>query len=338
MAVITDANQEIIVTGFAYNSNNYDYLTIKYSAYGDTVWSRRYDGGLTDLADDVAIDCDNNIIVTGSSYGSFDTTAYLTIKYNPVGDTLWIKSFVSPSYVYNQSEGVATDFNNNVIVTGNASSWPRIIKYTPLGDTLWTLNFPTYSGLEESKDVAVDTVGNIYIIANCNKFFMYDYDYFIAKISPVGDTVWTVLFREAIDDYDEYPYGVAVNLAGDLIVTGIEFNGTDFDYLTVKYSQGSFIEEDRVASSTITKFKVYPNPFRSKLMMEFIGNSEEVVNIRIYDVNGRMIRNLSEKNVAKSNEIIIWDDMDKCKLSAGIYFVKIETSIKSEIQKIIKLR
>jgi hypothetical protein len=167
---------------------------------------------------------------------------------------------------------------------------------------------------------------------------MYDYDYFIAKISPVGDTVWTVLFREAIDDYDEYPYGVAVNLAGDLIVTGIEFNGTDFDYLTVKYSQGSFIEEDRVASSTITKFKVYPNPFRSKLMMEFIGNSEEVVNIRIYDVNGRMIRNLSEKNVAKSNEIIIWDDMDKCKLSAGIYFVKIETSIKSEIQKIIKLR
>jgi hypothetical protein len=68
------------VTGTSSNSVNDDYLTIKYDANGNIVWSKIYDGGKDDKCIGIAVDPSGNVYVTGQSFigSNYDC---LTIKY-----------------------------------------------------------------------------------------------------------------------------------------------------------------------------------------------------------------------------------------------------------------
>ena len=85
--VAVDSEDNVIVTGYTTNeTGNTNYYTIKYDKDGNEIWSKSYDGGNNDEAYSVAVDSEDNIIVTGySSDGS--TYNYYTIKYEtvPVG-------------------------------------------------------------------------------------------------------------------------------------------------------------------------------------------------------------------------------------------------------------
>jgi len=80
-----DSNNDIIVTGYScgLNIGPDDYLTIKYSSTGVPLWTNRYHAGndSEDKAYAVAVDADNNVIVTG--FSSPSGLGYcLTAKYN----------------------------------------------------------------------------------------------------------------------------------------------------------------------------------------------------------------------------------------------------------------
>lgn len=219
--VATDREGNVIVTGYSeVGHGNYNYHTIKYSADGDTLWSRTYDGGGIDWAYGVATDGDNNIIVTGcsDSSGEYDY-CYYTIKYAPNGDTLWSR-YGSVGWAH----AVATDRDGNIIVTGHSGSpGSKIsgyctIKYTSDGDTLWTRTYYGASG--GARGVATDVDSNI--IVTGSSFLTIKYD-------PNGDTLWT---RAHDSGGDDHAYGVATDNKGNVIVTGDSYY---CDYYTIKY-------------------------------------------------------------------------------------------------------
>ncbi|MFD3000299.1 hypothetical protein ACFS7Z_07995, partial [Pontibacter toksunensis] len=79
----------VYVTGSSSDTNTSlgtDYLTVRYdAATGEEVWAERYNsmGSNEDLAVDVALDLEGNVIVTGSSYRGPETNNdFLTIKYS----------------------------------------------------------------------------------------------------------------------------------------------------------------------------------------------------------------------------------------------------------------
>ncbi|NYT13687.1 MAG: hypothetical protein GKC01_04155 [Candidatus Methanofastidiosa archaeon] len=78
--VIVDLNDNIIVTGTTrVNGLNYGFCTIKYDPQGELLWEKIYVHDRNDQANGVAIDSENNIIVTG---GSDDINwDFLTVKY-----------------------------------------------------------------------------------------------------------------------------------------------------------------------------------------------------------------------------------------------------------------
>ncbi|GAF95336.1 unnamed protein product, partial [marine sediment metagenome] len=95
-ALALDAAGNVYVTGESYVSTRYyDYATLKYDADGNELWAARYNGpeDQSDIANAVAVDGSGNVYVTGYASCSGGSVDYATIKYDPNGDTLWVRFY-----------------------------------------------------------------------------------------------------------------------------------------------------------------------------------------------------------------------------------------------------
>ena len=80
-----------------------------------------------------------------------------------------------------------------------------------------------------------DSEGNTYITGGSSSTSQPAGDFFTIKVSPGGNIIWEK--REPAVMYAvEYGMQMAFDSAGDLVVTGIKWNGTDVDIRTVKYN------------------------------------------------------------------------------------------------------
>ncbi|MFA5034091.1 MAG: T9SS type A sorting domain-containing protein [bacterium] len=138
--VVCDKHNNIIVGGCVYNGEGYAYCTLKYSAQGTLLWSRILNNSVSpysDMETDVAVDNDNNIVVTGMGHPN-----YCTVKYDSMGTELWRKNFYNGGTRYSNPH-LTTDIHNNVIVSlrigDNNESY--VVKYSPAGDSLWAIQF-----------------------------------------------------------------------------------------------------------------------------------------------------------------------------------------------------
>lgn len=126
-AMAIDASGNVFVTGGCQHSyNNYDYLTIKYNADLDSIWTRHYNNphmNEYEMAKGLALDAAGNVYVTGMSYsgeqGGYD---YATIKYDPQGATSWIIRYEGAGD--DIPNAIALDQEGNVYVTGYSEKSP----------------------------------------------------------------------------------------------------------------------------------------------------------------------------------------------------------------------
>ncbi len=205
--IAVDSSDNIYVTG---NSSN-NYCTIKYTSSSIAIWTNFYDSGGDDTAYGVAVDSSDNIYVTGQSgtikynssglalwtniiaYGngvavdSSDNfyvtgalnTNYRTVKFSPIGLSLWIKSYNGGGD--DTAYGVAVDSSDNIYVTGQSYNGTNYdyctIKYSSSGSALWTNYYNSGSG-DIAHGIAVATNFNpdrIFItgISRGNDWFTY---------------------------------------------------------------------------------------------------------------------------------------------------------------------
>ncbi|HKZ21581.1 MAG TPA: SBBP repeat-containing protein, partial [candidate division Zixibacteria bacterium] len=166
-ALAVDKSGNVYVTGSSPDSvTSYDYATIKYSSFGDTLWVRRYNGpgNADDLAKALAVDDSGNVYVTGGSYGSGTFNDYATIKYSSAGDTLWVRRYNGPGNLADGASALAVDDSGNVYVTGGSERDYATIKYAPNGDTVWVRRYkgPGFFA-DHASALAVDGSGNVYV-------------------------------------------------------------------------------------------------------------------------------------------------------------------------------
>ncbi len=354
--VAVDAFQNIIITGYGFNGNDYDYLTIKYSPFGDTIWCRRFDRGVNDIGMDVSIDPNNNIIVTGSSCDTL-TALFLafTIKYSENGDTIWTRRFIypapgTPTYAY----GVVADNDSNIIMACvslfGAPQDIRLIKYASSGDTIWTLRFDQgwYIYFFRPRDITVDTANNIFVTGESKRDLYWSYNFQTYKFSPEGDSLWIVDYQFGLNDPDEFGYGVAVDLMGNIYVTGYYDNGNNYDYLTLKYNESGFIAEaNKFENLQPQELIVYPNPFQNHCVIRYALSSEDyasegIATIKIFDTYGCLIKSFSPTTNYSLPNTLVWfgDDNSGQRVASGVYFIHLETSDRKILWKgkVVKLK
>jgi len=223
-----DGSNNVIVTGSSVGTWGYDYATIKYSSAGMPLWTNRYGSWLYNNNQPcaVAVDGNNNVIVTGSSWNgtSFD---YATIKYSAAGQSLWSHRYNGPGNADDEACGVAVDGSNNVIVTG--TSWGghvdcATIKYSSDGVPLWT-NRLGYGG---GYALAVDANNNVIVAGSSYG------DYAMIKYSSDGVPLWTNRYNGPANSGDE-AHAIALDRSGNVIVTGYSAGASSYDFATIKY-------------------------------------------------------------------------------------------------------
>ncbi len=202
-AAALDNSGSLIVVGMVTTARTtfgdalYDYLIIKYDTSGDTLWLRTYDGGGSFPSDDataVAVDADDNIYVTGDSYGT--DTDYLTAKYSPSGDLIWSRRYNGPGNGEDHATALALDETGNVFVTGSSDGGMEnddivTISYSTNGDLQWVNRYDGPPGDEDGGEAISVGPDGLACVAGWSPSLSTANDIMVIKYTAAGDTAWT---------------------------------------------------------------------------------------------------------------------------------------------------
>lgn len=297
---VADANfgsSTIIYTG---SSGTYDRFVAKLNGTtGAFTWAiagSSWSG--PDYNNDVSVDLQNNIYVTGWQTGN-GVQEQIVEKYNSSGVSQWTNYY--PMTGYNPLSSITTDKQGNSYLGFNMNDTTTYGSYT----INTTAPYP----------FATDLIA-------------------IIKIDNTG----TVLYAKAMQDPSSNALAQVTNLALDannnLYICGVVSQTCGFDATTISAGNNTEFLLAKLGSnlsSGINDFNatkndvfIYPNPSRNQLFV----NSNQIESITLIDVNGKIVL---QKQLNSSESI------DITAISAGLYVAKLNfKNGNNTLQKFIK--
>jgi uncharacterized delta-60 repeat protein len=240
-----DAAGNAYITGYSWGTYA-NYATVKYDANGNQMWAKRYVGGYGEIATEVEVDSAGNVYVTGYSGHSVagDAEDFVTIKYSPTGEQLWLNRYDSlPGDKNDQAYEMEINAAGDVLVMGESNDF--ITAETVVhkingasGASVWTKNFSAVMDekLEEYPTaMKLDQNGNIILAGTLFDNFSYNLDSYVAKLNADGVMQWMKTYDGPGDaDYDGDPK-LAVDAGGN-VYAGVSSEGfANFDMQIIKY-------------------------------------------------------------------------------------------------------
>lgn len=248
-AIAVDASGNVYITGYAKNKiTGNDFLTIKFNALGDTVWTRPYNGlgNGTDKATSIFVDAVGNVYVTGSTDNDpsvLSNDDYVTVKYNSAGLKLWAATFNGAANGTDKASGMLVDASGNVFVTGksfNGTNYDIVtVKYNSAGVQQNSIVYSGGNGDDVPNAIAIDGNSNIYITGQSVAANLLD-DCITLKYNSALTQTWLQTFNGTGNKNDRN-YAIALDASGNVYVTGETDILTapldkNYDCLTIKYN------------------------------------------------------------------------------------------------------
>lgn len=275
-SIKTDSNRNIIITG-SFRSSTIDFGTnsltnvgssdtfiAKYDENGDLIWVKRIAGTSFENPNDLTIDSNDNIIITGrfgsttmsdgtNSLSNTGVSSMFLLKYSSTGDFQWSKYWSGSSL--NKGVGVTTDSLNNVILAGNygdttinfdgiilncETTSSAIVKYDYNGNIIWAKTCS--EGKYKVNSISSDSFGNIFLsgFTLCPTLYFGistlinsgGYDAIITKYDSSGNEVFG---KYVGGNLDEYGVKVTTDLNNNQILLG-SFKSSSLNFGTTVIS------------------------------------------------------------------------------------------------------
>ena len=206
-----DESENPVVCGVKTNGSTKDFAIVKFSSStGDILWKQIYDTGNDDEARDVCVDNDGFIYLAGNTYNGTDYD-WLLIKYDP--DHLIVST--------------STDDEGNIITTTTTTTTIE-----------WLMTYDS-GGNDKVFGVACQATGTFYItgfqdVSGTEDILTIKYD------TNTTSSTSTILWKHIWDAGDEdVGYDLSLDKDGYLYLVGKTNNGSNLDYLIVKYDTNS---------------------------------------------------------------------------------------------------
>lgn len=242
-AMTADDLGNVYVTGGSQISGSEStYATVKYDTRGQEQWVARYHGPGKgrDVATSMTTDRAGNVYITGQSNGGLSKSDFATIKYDSMGNELWLARFNGPANGKDYAKVIAVDNFGNVYVAGGSQGTGgendyATVKYDSEGHELWVAR---YNGSADSQDYAnamvVDDAGNVFV-SGWSRGEGSFYDYATVKYDVNGKQLWVARY-DGPGRSGDYVRAMVMDYRGNVLVSGnsVGRNG-DSDYATVKY-------------------------------------------------------------------------------------------------------
>ncbi len=236
-----------------------DIFVLKLSSGGLTEWATKYGGNGNDYANDLAIDKNGDVYISGTTYsndlpelketiGYKDNGDVYIAKFDKVGKLIWTRYYGTD--MYEGSRSIAVDDSGFVFITGSSESSNLrtnrsdthfhgeegrgdiiVAKFSPDGDLIWGEYFGSPNS-ETGMHIALDKFNNIYVTGDATNYYPDS----IGMIGNVyqkrvkrGDDAF-VLMLNADGDYvwctllggyyDDYGISICVDQKQNIFVTG----------------------------------------------------------------------------------------------------------------------
>ena len=305
--VYADADDNVYLSGYAFNGLSHELTLIKYNADGDQLWERDIDthAEWSEVTHNfMRTDADGNIYMAGNMRTDTTGSDILLVKYNPSGDLLWSRTWDSDSdYVgggYYPNTELELDHDGNIYITGTITTTPEVLfsedivtlKYNSDGDLLWE---DIFNGALNDEDrpygIVIDNAGNPYVTGatavsatwGANDYFTYRLD------KETGEHVWEMDY-DGISSFFDEPHALCTDNDANIYITGWSATNADpldlrADMVTVKYAPVivNAIGEIHSLSGTL-----YPSPADQSVTIHIPGITGNKTVI-VFDLTGRII-------------------------------------------------
>lgn len=321
-------------------------MLIKTDSQGTAQWIKEYGNWNFSMCYSVIQTSDNGFLL-GGYFGSRD---YYLVKTDSLGDTLWYRIWdLSPYDVIHKV--IETSDHYYLAVGGYDETLDNrfpadvyVTKFDTMGNMIWDRIY--YNWGDDTGFSIIESIdGNYVIVGRTNSFGAGFYDFYIIKINPDGDTLWTGTYGTAEENW---AHSIQQTVDGGYIIAGWGINPPNsYDFYLVRTQPDNSIEERESIKQFSENITIAPNPFRKEthikinkpLKLKELGNSGRMI-IRIFDVTGREVKHIT--SVIKNPNLpctVTWDGRDDSGSSQpnGIYFIK-TNSINCLGKKIILLR
>lgn len=345
--IVLDDSCNVYITG----GNYYSAATIKYDSSGRQIWSQLYSGPIGEgtVANDIAMDRDRNVFITGTSYCANERYADMfTIKYSNSGVQQWLRRYYFQDTVYdnNVATSIGIDSTGNIYSGGysgvSQGGYYQLcaIKYSNNGDLIWAKKDTSKLGAMTAT-MCIDSRGSVYITGSWGNLPNYN-SYITIKYDSAGSEQWKQIYN--FEYGDSYPYDIIIDKNFDILITGMGTNSNyygHYDMITIKYSQPIGIKRNfSNAPESIKLYQNYPNPFNPITKIKFdvpiVGNERQpFIHLAIYDILGHEISILVNRQLKPGSYEVDWDGSN---YSSGIYFYKINIGNFSDTKKMILLK
>lgn len=331
-AIALDASGNVYVTGVSEGNVSghgnlfQDYLTIKYDASGNQLWTARFNGSAQriDEAYAIATDKNGNAYVTGVSTG--DGYEFATIKYNAGGAQQWVQTFQGAGGIA-FGFAIAVDGNSNVYVTGSDDAKPNnediyTIKYNSSGQKQWAARYDGGDN-DDPNALALDKKGNVYV-SGYSIHVDAGPQMITIKYDNNGTKQWVQEFGNENDFAWDMASSVVTDDSNHIYVAGYTTNSSgNTDYALVQYSSGDNIVSapKHEPKDTFMLYQNTPNPFNSSTTIPFKikikGKNPSNVKLWIENASGKTISLLINAPLADGSYSVQWSRGNH---RAGVYY------------------